>query len=74
MCVILLSATQSIDETTGVTRIMGRTRRKHGSGAAVDFGTEDTRNTLEKQVFDEYKRRTSVVKIIIILAVILAIF
>ena len=72
MCVILLSATQSIDETTGVTRIMGRTRRKHGSGAAVDFGTEDTRNTLEKQVFDEYKRRTSVVKIIIILAVILA--
>ena len=39
------------------------------ASTAVDFGTEDTRNTLEKQVFDEYKRRTSVVKIIIILAV-----
>ena len=49
---------------------MTRKNRKHGDGATVNFGTEDTRNALEKQVFDEYRHRTSMVKTIVILAVI----
>ena len=49
---------------------MGRNSKKHGGNTAVNFGTEDTRNALEKQVFDEYKHRAGIVKTIIILAVI----
>lgn len=49
---------------------MGRNGKKHGNNTAVNFGTEDTRNALEKQVFDEYKHRASIVRTIIILAVI----
>lgn len=49
---------------------MARSKRKHGNDNAVVFGDKDTRNTLERQVFDEYRHRASMTKTLIILAVI----